>query len=257
VARDPRTTLKTDPPAGFSSQAAFPGPNPAGGILRCLSKVADEALNIYDSYGAVVGARPRGQALAAGQALGAVNLLLANPAGPVLLQRRRSGQENGGLWDKSVGGHVGAGESFDRTVVREAGEELFDDPHSAKAVLAADETDYHAQASAGALAGRVVFRRAGLRLNLRDVRRLPGGRHRNVLYHVAVYLGRTDLPLPAFRPQRSEVTELAYLAPAAVDALLLEGGLAPNMAFLWLAHAHTLLAPLASRDGLRPPERLP
>lgn len=60
-------------------------------------------------------------------------------------------------------------------------------------------------------------------------------------FHVAVYLGRTDLLLGAFRPQPSEIESLAYFPAREVDAMLARGELAPNMAFLWLAHARPLL----------------
>ena len=106
-----------------------------GGVL--LEESHEELLNLYDDAGAVVGARPRREAKASGLAVGAVNILLANAASEVLLQRRPVDKENGGRWDKSVGGHVGAGESFDQTAVREAGEELFDDPASLRVRLAA------------------------------------------------------------------------------------------------------------------------
>jgi len=65
---------------------------------------------------------------------------------------------------------------------------------------------------------------------------------RNVVYHVAIYLGRTDVPLDGFRPQPSEIRELRYFGAGEVDALLLRGELAPNMAFLWLTQALRLLA---------------
>ena len=65
---------------------------------------------------------------------------------------------------------------------------------------------------------------------------------RNVVYHVASYLGRTDVPLGGFRPPADEIAGLRYAAPAEVDALLVRGELAPNMAFLWLTHARALLA---------------
>ena len=94
-----------------------------------------------------------------------------------------------------------------------------------------------------------MLRRVALQLNLRDVRHAPaGGGLRNVLYHVAVYAGRTDVPIPSFRPQAEEIEELRYVPAAEVDAMLLRGELAPNMAFLWLTQAQALLA-LAKRPG--------
>ena len=39
-----------------------------------------------------------------------------------------------------------------------------------------------------------------------------------------------------------ELAGLRYFTPPAVDRLLLRGDLAPNMAYLWLTHAHLLLS---------------
>jgi 8-oxo-dGTP pyrophosphatase MutT (NUDIX family) len=209
----------------------------------------DELLDVFDAEGRVVGALPRSRAKASGLAVGAVNVLLVNGRGELLLQLRPDDKENGGLWDKSVGGHVGAGESFDRTARREVGEELFCDPGSPRVVLAADEAAYRALLADGP-GLRAVFRRVALQLNLRDVRHAPGRTGlRNVTYHVAIYLGRCDLPLSAFAPQAEEIAGLRHLAPAEVDRLLVEGRLAPNMAFLWLAVGHRVVAELPSGAG--------
>ena len=200
-----------------------------------------ELLNVYDAEGAVVGALPRDEAKRSGLAVGAVNILLANADGQVLLQRRASDKENGGLWDKSVGGHVLAGEGFDQTAVREAGEELFDDAGSPRVVLAADAAQLRDRLAAAGPRQTVVFRHASLQRNLRDVRHCPDGALLNVVYHVSIYLGRTDVPLESFRPPAGEIAGLGYFAPRAVDEMLLRGELAPNMAFLWLTHANALL----------------
>jgi hypothetical protein len=157
-------------------------------------------------------------------------------------------KENGGRWDKSVGGHVSAGEAFDETAVREAGEELFDDAGSSRVHLAADDEEYADLVTGSSAENGVVFRRVGLRLGLRDVRLSPTGALRNVVYHVAIYRGRTDLPLEDFRPQASEIAGLGYFPAGAVDRMLLAGELAPNMAFLWLTEAEALL-----RGEARPP----
>jgi isopentenyldiphosphate isomerase len=202
----------------------------------------DERLNVYDEDGRVVGARPRAEAKGSGLAVGAVNVLLVNAQGEVLLQRRPDDKENGGRWDKTVGGHVDAGESFDETARREAGEELFGDGRSSRVRLAGSARDL-AELVRGAEASRgVVFRREALQLNLRDVRLAPDGAIRNVVYHVATYLGRTDVPLAGFRPPADEIAGLRYAGAAEVDAMLAAGRLAPNMAFLWLTHARALLS---------------
>jgi 8-oxo-dGTP pyrophosphatase MutT (NUDIX family) len=201
-----------------------------------------EILNVYDPSGRVVGSRAREEAGRHGLAVGAVNVLLLDAAGHVLLQKRRPDRENGGLWDKSVGGHVGSGEDFDGAAVREAGEELFGDGRSARVHLAPDGGALERFAAEGLFAESVAFRRAALHLNLRDVRHARGGGLRNVVFHVATYLGRTDVPRDGFRPDPAEIDDLRYLPPREVDAMLVRGELAPNMAFLWLIHAHELLA---------------
>jgi len=203
---------------------------------------SSELLNVYDAAGEVVGARPRGDAKRSGLAVGAVNALVRDGAGRVLLQKRPADKENGGRWDKSVGGHVAAGEDFDATAVREAGEELFDDASAKRIVLARSRPHFDHLVETGDLAASVVLHRIGLQLNLRDVRLAPGGVGlRNVLYHVAIYEGRTAVPADGFRGQPSEIDALAYFAPEEVDQMLLDGALAPNMAFLWLAYGHRLL----------------
>jgi isopentenyldiphosphate isomerase len=202
---------------------------------------AEELLNVYDAGGRVIGARRRAEAKASGLAVGAVNVLLAGARGDVLLQRRLGDKENGGLWDKTVGGHVAAGEDFDRTAIRETGEELFEDARSPLVRLAPSAGEQERLVRDGAASRGVVFHRTSLHRNLRDVRHVPAGGFRNVVYHVAVYLGRTDLPLRDFHPQASEIAALRYFDPAEVDRMLLAGELAPNMAFLWLGYARPLL----------------
>jgi 8-oxo-dGTP pyrophosphatase MutT (NUDIX family) len=202
----------------------------------------DELLNLYDTDGRVVGTATRRAAKASGRPVGAVQALVLGPERRVLLQRRPVDKENGGLWDKSAGGHVAAGEDFDQTIVREAGEELFGAPGTPRVRLLAPG-ERLGDAPAAELGERVLVRRVALQLNLRDVRRGPIGEGtRNVLYHVAVYLGRTALPLDGFARQREEIDALDYFAASEVDQLLLRGALAPNMGFLWLAQAHALLA---------------
>jgi len=203
----------------------------------------EEPVNVYDPQGRAVGALPREQAKRSRLAVGAVNVLLVSTRGDVLLQRRPDDKENGGRWDKTVGGHVDEGETFDEAAVREAGEELFGDGASPRVRLARDEAELSRLLATADLSRQVVFRRVALQLNLRDVRLVPGDAGiRNVVYHVASYLGRTDVPLGGFRPPADEIAGLRYAAPAEVDALLVRGELAPNMAFLWLTHAQALLA---------------
>jgi isopentenyldiphosphate isomerase len=54
-----------------------------------------------------------------------IRLLLMNSSGRIYLQQRsKIKQENAGLYDKTVGGHVAAGDSYEMTVIRECAEEL-------------------------------------------------------------------------------------------------------------------------------------
>jgi isopentenyldiphosphate isomerase len=202
-----------------------------------------ERVRVFDAEGRPAGALPRAEAKGSRLALGAVNVLLASARGEALLQRRPDDKENGGRWDKTVGGHVAEGEDFDAAAVREAGEELFGDPASPQVRLAGERGEYERLLAATDLSRNVVFRRVAMQLNLRDVRFVPGGAGlRNVIYHVAIYLGRTDVPLGGFRPPLDEIAGLRYASPSEVDGLLARGELAPNMAFLWLTQAAALLA---------------
>lgn len=206
-----------------------------------MSERHEELLNVYDDEGRIVGAEQRRAAKASGRAVGAVNVLLVNARAEVLLQRRPPDKENGARWDKSVGGHVGAGEEFDQTALREAGEELFDEPASPRVLLASSRAELLERAAVVDLAEHVLFYRAGQQRALRDVRHAPGGGVRIVTYHLAIYLGRTEIAIERFRPQAAEIEALRYAPVAEVDALLLAGELAPNMAFLWLTYARPLL----------------
>jgi 8-oxo-dGTP pyrophosphatase MutT (NUDIX family) len=201
-----------------------------------------ELVAVFDPQGRPTGSLPREEARRSGLAIGAVNVLLVNARGELLLQRRPEDKENGGRWDKSVGGHVDPGEEFDATAVREAGEELFSDGASPRVLLARAPAELERQIAAADLARAVVFRRQALQLNLRDVRLAPGGGLRNVVYHVATYLGRTDVPISGFRPPAGEIAGLRYVPASEVDQMLVAGQLAPNMGFLWLTHARALLA---------------
>jgi len=198
-----------------------------------MSDRGHELLDVYDASGTVVGSMARGDANAKGLAVGAVQLLLVNQEGRVLLQRRREDKENGGLWDKSVGGHVQAGESFDAALVREANEELFGRADADRVALVAD-LDFDLDS---AKRRPVRARRMRLELGLRDIRYADAVDRPliNVTYHAAMYLGRTELPLAAFAPQEAELADLGYFAPEDIDRMLVSGRLAPNMAFLWFA----------------------
>jgi len=112
--------------------------------------------------------------------------------------------------------------------------------------LAASEREFEELLGSVELESCALLRRVALQKNLRDVRHAPGGGVRNVLYHLAIYAGRTEIVRDGFHPQAAEISALDFFAPADVDRMLLAGQLAPNMAFLWLTQGQALLA-LAAR----------
>jgi len=198
-----------------------------------VSDPSRELLNVYNLGGEVVGSAPRGDAKARGLAVGAVQMLVVKDDGRILLQRRQDDKENGGLWDKSVGGHVQAGESFDQALIREANEELFGSAECDLVCLATE----NAIGPSSSRSKPIVARRVRLELGFRDIRRAaaPGRPLFNVTYHAAMYLGRTDLGLEGYARQEEELSDLQYFEAAEVDRMLVHGRLAPNMAFLWFA----------------------
>jgi len=54
-----------------------------------------------------------------------IKLILMNSSGSIYLQKRsKTKTENAGKYDKTIGGHISAGDSYDMTVMRECAEEL-------------------------------------------------------------------------------------------------------------------------------------
>ena len=54
-----------------------------------------------------------------------IRLFLMNSAGRIYVQKRsKLKEENSGMYDKTVGGHIVAGDSANMTVVKECAEEL-------------------------------------------------------------------------------------------------------------------------------------
>ncbi|MFH1849056.1 MAG: NUDIX domain-containing protein [archaeon] len=95
-----------------------------------------EKLDIYDLMGKHLGTQERKQYYSEikqefkktgsiTRQIKSIRLLLMNSKGRIYLQKRsKLKDENSGLYDKTVGGHVSAGDSYDMTVIRECAEEL-------------------------------------------------------------------------------------------------------------------------------------
>jgi isopentenyldiphosphate isomerase len=85
----------------------------------------DELFDVVDEHDRVTGQMARREVHRLGLRHRAVHLLVVNRAGQVFLhQRSRQKDLFPGYWDSSAAGHVGAGEDYDGTAVRELEEEL-------------------------------------------------------------------------------------------------------------------------------------
>ncbi|MBL9215047.1 MAG: NUDIX domain-containing protein [Opitutaceae bacterium] len=85
----------------------------------------DELFDVVDEQDRVIGQLARREVHARRLRHRAVHLLVQNRAGRVFLHRRSLRKDLfPGVWDSSAAGHVGAGEDYDGTAVRELAEEL-------------------------------------------------------------------------------------------------------------------------------------
>lgn len=87
--------------------------------------LSNELLDHVDDEDRVIGRIPRHLAHREGLWHRAVHVVVWNRQGRILLQLRAASKASfPGFWDTSVGGHVGAGETYMATSVRECSEEL-------------------------------------------------------------------------------------------------------------------------------------
>jgi isopentenyl-diphosphate delta-isomerase type 1 len=90
-----------------------------------MAQNLDELFDIVDEQDRVTGQATRREVHARGLRHRAVHLLVVNQAGRVFLQQRSMLKDLfPGMWDSSAAGHVGAGEEYDSTALRELEEEL-------------------------------------------------------------------------------------------------------------------------------------
>jgi len=95
-----------------------------------------EQLEIYELNGTFIGNQDRGEFYnevkkefnengTVSKKVKTIRILLMNSLGRIYLQKRsESKEENANLYDKTVGGHVVAGNTFGLTVIKECAEEL-------------------------------------------------------------------------------------------------------------------------------------
>jgi isopentenyldiphosphate isomerase len=85
----------------------------------------EELFDVVDEQDRVTGQLPRREVHARKLRHRAVHILVRNRAGQVFLQKRSMLKDLfPGTWDSSAAGHVGAGEDYDGTAVRELEEEI-------------------------------------------------------------------------------------------------------------------------------------
>jgi isopentenyldiphosphate isomerase len=87
--------------------------------------MSDELFDVVNERDEVIDRKPRGEVHRLGLRHRAVHVLVFNARGQVFLQKRSLTKDRQpGLWDSSVSGHVGAGESYDAAAARELQEEI-------------------------------------------------------------------------------------------------------------------------------------
>ena len=123
--------------------------------------------------------------------LQAVRLMLLTSAGRIYLQRRsKQKSANPGLLDKSIGGHVSAGHSYNLTVVKECAEEL---GFPATVLMKKEFSD--AIHSIEHLKTIGVFKEIDYLDNFLSKRELAGGTSIEQPYLTTMYVGYYDGPI--------------------------------------------------------------
>ncbi|HVZ65570.1 MAG TPA: NUDIX domain-containing protein [Lacunisphaera sp.] len=85
----------------------------------------DELFDVVNEFDCVVAQLPRREVHRLGLRHRSVHILVRNRAGQIFLQKRSMKKDLfPGTWDSSAAGHVGAGEDYDGTAVRELEEEI-------------------------------------------------------------------------------------------------------------------------------------
>ncbi len=85
----------------------------------------EEIFDVVDHDDRVIGQRSRSEVHRLGLLHRSVHVLVFNAAGQIFLQKRSMHKdENPGVWDASISGHLDTGESYDACAIRESHEEL-------------------------------------------------------------------------------------------------------------------------------------
>lgn len=159
--------------------------------------MTEEMLDVLDDSGRVVDVAPRSVVHERGLPHHAVHVLVRDRTGKLLMQLRSARKTTSpGLWDTSVGGHVGAGEDLLHSALRETREEL------------------------------------GIEVSPRELRSLPShvvdlpGDREHVTSWEVVFPG-------PFRPDPLEVEGVAWFTRDEIQAMVLQGLCTPHFAVQW------------------------
>lgn len=166
----------------------------------------EEMLDVLDDLGRVVEAMPRSVVHERGLPHHAVHVLVRDDDGRLLMQLRSSMKRTSpGLWDTSVGGHVGAGEDLLESALRETREEL------------------------------------GIEVDARRLRSLPS--HRVDLANDRERVSSWELVHHGpFRPDPLEVERVEWFTREQVQALVDRGSCTPHFDVQWRAWLGSYLA---------------
>ncbi len=160
-----------------------------------------EKLEIYDLNSELIGIEDREKFYAGIKAefaetgkitkkVKSIRLILMNSQGRIYLQKRsKIKSENPGLYDKTVGGHVSAGDSFDMTVIRECAEEL----GFPAAVLAPEEFEKAIKVTSLDIIG--IFKKIEYLPNFESKRILNNGTEITQPYMSSIYFGYYNGPI--------------------------------------------------------------
>lgn len=160
-----------------------------------------EKLEIYDLNSELIGVEDREKFYAEIKAefaetgkitkkVKAIRLILMNSQGRIYLQKRSNlKSENSGLYDKTVGGHVSAEDSFNMTVVKECAEEL----GFPATVLNEDEFKKAIKVTRLDIIG--VFKEVEHLSNFESKRILNDGSNIVQPYMTSIYIGYYDGPI--------------------------------------------------------------
>jgi len=171
-------------------------------LIICLNKlIMSEMLEVYDLEGNFLKVQDRGQFYKEiksefakkgkiSRQLKRIGILLMNSKGKIVIQRRNwHKNENPGLYDKTIGGHVVQGDSFNLTVIKECAEEL----GFPVSILSAESFDQAIKNVDLRIVG--FFKKVDYMSNFISIRRTKQGKEFRQPYMQNVYIGYYNGPI--------------------------------------------------------------